>query len=156
MMRVNVDGDKYTICMEGGKVWIERHGEPWITDPLGAKAWISVAYELACLRRVAKEAIKLVEYTDKGGSGRRDQPLRGLYGHPAELGDPWRNRLADLPPVVGGLVVRSSGVSAGALCGLPSRALLQIGLHLVSNAQRGLQPLGEPREPAPHQAFAFR
>ena len=66
---------------KGGKVWIERHGEPWITDPLGAKAWISVAYELACLRRVAKEAIKLVEYTDKGGS----DLLAGFVGGLADV-----------------------------------------------------------------------
>lgn len=77
MFRVNVEGDKYSICGDDrGNVWIERFGEKWIEDPEGAKLWISVAHELYCLRKIAREAIKLVEYTDKGDSAL----LRGFVG----------------------------------------------------------------------------
>lgn len=35
MLRVNIEGDKYTIvCDEKGDVRIERYGKPWINDTI--------------------------------------------------------------------------------------------------------------------------
>lgn len=81
MLRVNIEGEKYTIvCDEKGDVRIERYGKPWLNEPECVKAWISVAYELACLRRVAKAAIALTEYADKGDD-------KYLHGHIGALTD---------------------------------------------------------------------
>lgn len=65
-MRVNVDGGKYTICSDDatGKVWIERgeNKRDWLTpDPAGSKMLLSAAYELACLRQIARDALALLD-----------------------------------------------------------------------------------------------
>lgn len=59
-MSVPIEGGKYTITQdEAYKVSILRGDRPWIDDPPGSKMLISIAYELACLRRIVGAAVKL-------------------------------------------------------------------------------------------------
>ncbi len=63
-MRVNVDGGKYTICSDDatGRLWVERGDcKDWMVNPAGSKMLLSAAYELACLRQIAKLALDLLE-----------------------------------------------------------------------------------------------
>lgn len=63
-MRVNVDGGKYTICSDDatGRLWVER-GDcvDWMVNPAGSKMLLSAAYELACLRQIARDALALLD-----------------------------------------------------------------------------------------------
>lgn len=69
-MRVKIDGGKYEICSDAaGRVWIERGGESWIRNPEGAKMLLSIAYELACLRQIAAEAVPLAALADHPAFG---------------------------------------------------------------------------------------
>lgn len=63
-MRVNVDGGKYTICSddETGRLWVERGDcKDWLENPPGTKMLLSAAYELACLRQIAKLALDVLD-----------------------------------------------------------------------------------------------
>lgn len=63
-MRVNVDGGKYTICSDDatGRLWVERGDcKDWMVNPAGSKMLLSAAYELACLRQIARDALALLD-----------------------------------------------------------------------------------------------
>jgi hypothetical protein len=63
-MRVNVDGNKYTVCSDDktGRLWVERGDcKDWLMDPPGGKMLTTMAYELACLRQIAKLALELTQ-----------------------------------------------------------------------------------------------
>ena len=95
-MRVDVEGTEYTICQDAsGKVWIERGGVPWITDPPGAKLWVAVAHELVCLRRIAAEAVELA---DAARNGEEEQDRRKL-AYMVQLMGPMNDLLAQLESV---------------------------------------------------------
>lgn len=42
--------EKYTYVFDHGNVSILRHGQPWMKNPEGSKAWITVGNEIADLR----------------------------------------------------------------------------------------------------------
>lgn len=95
-MRVNVEGGKYTICQDDqGKVFIERFGEPWITDPEAARVWIAVAFELYALRQIVAHVVQLDAATEKG------LDLHGFLGGLHQVMDlmdgytAWRQNLRD-------------------------------------------------------------
>ncbi len=46
---VKID-EEYTYEFEDGDVFIRHHGNPWILNPVGSKAWISAANEIQTLR----------------------------------------------------------------------------------------------------------
>lgn len=53
MLRVDVDGGKYTIVQsENGSARVLRYGVVWLESlPTGANCWLSMAYELDELRQ---------------------------------------------------------------------------------------------------------
>lgn len=62
--RIIIDS-KYTYEYSDGKVALLRHGEKWITDPTGSKAWIAAAGEIERLRAERDEARKRVKATEE-------------------------------------------------------------------------------------------
>jgi len=54
--QVKID-DKYTYEYDNGRVRILRHGQDWLTDPQGAKAWIAAAGVIEELRTALDDAI---------------------------------------------------------------------------------------------------
>lgn len=47
--KIKIDA-KYTYTFDEGRVSLQRHGDPWLQDPPGAKAWIAAAEEILRLR----------------------------------------------------------------------------------------------------------
>lgn len=87
MLRVNIDGDKYTIeKTDEGQLRVLRYGEPWINAPAGSNMLISAAYELGTLRRIVAEAVRLDEliYVPNGSELLKGLTRR-LHGLLAEM-----------------------------------------------------------------------
>lgn len=96
-----VEGSKYTFYVEGGKVRIDRHGEPWISNldcAGGIKAIMALIGELEDVRReLAGNKLALDEFVSKTEWVQKESRPATLGMHRADV---MTNEIAELRAIL--------------------------------------------------------
>ena len=83
MERVDIDGGKYTIINDNGKLTALRHGEPWGRDFTGDKLVYCLMIELHEARRLLADAKHTLQKARIwNGTGWHYNPLHPLHYKP--------------------------------------------------------------------------